>query len=114
MEWQTYPFEISVNNIRSMKVLEASCNVLQLRERYSAIPYPSKEDKGSHQANLVCLLVLNVVKDGSVCHHLRDHRKLSDVRLDFDRNESKDIRVGCVHPNYAFLAEDLNSRPHVN
>ena len=77
-------------------------------------PIFEHEGPGSHQANPVCLLVLNVVKDGSVCHHLRDHRKVSEVRLDFDRDESKDIRVRRVHPNYAFLAEDLNSGRRVD
>ena len=105
---KTHPFQIPVDNIRLMEKFKASCNVLQLRVQ-SAISYWSSDNKWSHQANPVCFLILNIAKYVSVRHHLRDHRKLSGARFEFNRKKSKNVRVRRVHQNYAFLAESLCS-----
>ena len=109
IECQTHPIQIAMDNFRFMKISEASCNVLQLRIRWLVTSSWSSEVQGSHQANPVCFRAFDVVNDVSVGNHLRDHRKLSDVRFDFDSNKPKNIGMGHVHPNNAFLAEGLDS-----
>jgi hypothetical protein len=58
--------------------------------------------------NPICLLFTNIVKDISVGHHLRDHRELSGLWLDFDCNELMDVWMRRIHPHDAFLAEGLD------
>ena len=106
-ETPTYPFQISMNDTRLMEIYETACDIFQLGVRLTTSSRKSSDHQSSYQSNPICLPSIDIFKDASVRHHLRDHRKLSDLRLDFHCNELMDVGMGHVFPDDAFLAESL-------
>ena len=65
-------------------------------------------DRRSYQPNPICPIFIDIGKDISIRHHLRNHRKFVGVGFDFDPDKWQNVGMGRVHPQHAFLAEPLD------
>lgn len=68
------------------------------------------EPKVNYQAEPVCFVGLYETQDIAVQHELGNHRALSGVTVDLDREKTKDVGVGDVLPKDSLLAKMLRPK----